>query len=641
MVHQKSQRKTRHILKIPERQTPSETSSVDKTEVHVSHIDKSGTANQIKDDAFGVMNEYYQSSEKHDDRPGMSANVNCSEKQDFNQEESIVSDAIPEPGKDEEESGAQQSFFIQSQDDDSSRSSNESGCSDSPCITKFECVLCDMVFELVDEFIEHVDSHSSGVGVRTEAESLNEQKESYQDGSHVLPAFEIPNEDVDNEESMDKCQDKFSNTVNQRSPDNGDDQNTVNPPFLKLDHVKKGKLKKMYLCRYCGKKFMGERFLKDHLVTFYNNVTEKATECMSHQKLKEISNVDELSENIRLHMYSVEYGSSGKKSSKSQQSDDLKGKKKAKRLYKKCSCECKHCGKTFVNKNRLRSHLIGCLHCPDNERNIISDDDVDEEPLKKKNDVELPCTRCNRVFDSAEDLIKHRETTHNTKCPNEDDNTEYFCAHCNKQCPSQAKLYSHLQTHRYNKRERKKDEYESWMTINKETNEWVCNICEKSYSNKSNLRRHISLHDINERKDYKCPFCSRVFQYQRYLQHHIGYMHKSKEEKEHECFVCGLTCTTKSSLKRHMMLHTGDLERTKVFECDTCHKKFKYKKELENHIQYHLDERPYPCDKCDYRARTYFNLMNHSGIHLHPKKRKRKISSESTEQKAAKIEKRS
>lgn len=364
---------------------------------------------------------------------------------------------------------------------------------------------------------------------------------------------------------------------------------------------------------------MSEEFLKGHLISFYENNEEETDLHLAHQKLKEFESVEAMCLSINIDMSSVSVNSKSLS-----QEDEASTKKPAIHV-------CKYCGKKFVRQISLNHHLSRCTKLPTDENSDESD---------PRNEVELLCTRCNSVFNSPEDLIRHRETTHNAKCPNEDGTVEYFCAHCNLQCPSQAKLYSHLQTHRDHKKNPKNEVYKDLMTVDTATKKWICNICQKPYSNKSNLRRHISLHDLDERKEFKCPFCSRVFQYQRYLQHHIAYMHKPQEEKEHECCICGLTCTTKSSLKRHMMLHTGELENSKIFECEKCHKKFKYKKELETHLQYHLDERPYPCDKCNYRARTYFNLMHHFGTHLCPK-RKRNWSKQSDEKevKMAKIDK--
>ena len=85
----------------------------------------------------------------------------------------------------------------------------------------------------------------------------------------------------------------------------------------------------------------------------------------------------------------------------------------------------------------------------------------------------------------------------------------------------------------------KNNVYCNKMMEDEYTGHWICKICNKAFSTKCNLTRYITLHDESEKKDHHCPFCNRVFQYRRYLQHHIMYMHKSKEEKKHFCVQCG------------------------------------------------------------------------------------------------------
>ncbi|CAC5360939.1 PRDM5 [Mytilus coruscus] len=261
------------------------------------------------------------------------------------------------------------------------------------------------------------------------------------------------------------------------------------------------------------------------------------------------------------------------------------------------------------------------------EENNIRNKTVNQENKSGKTNknipkIEMTCRRCGKICDSLKEYIDHIDTSHNSK-PNEiNSDAEFICAHCNTSFDSQAMLYSHLKGH---KESRKKpsnlEKYKDKMMYNSDTGQWGCSICKKSLSNKTNLLRHISLHDEDLNESHVCPFCNRIFKYHRYLMHHITYMHNGLEKEE--CLICHAKFTKKTSLQRHLELHTGESVQKKILKCEVCGKKFKGGKELTIHTRIHTGERPFPCDKCHYKAINLWNLKRHLVTHEKGRKRKR------------------
>ena len=61
-----------------------------------------------------------------------------------------------------------------------------------------------------------------------------------------------------------------------------------------------------------------------------------------------------------------------------------------------------------------------------------------------------------------------------------------------------------------------------------------------------------------------------------------------------QCTSCLKSFSTNQTLKRHEMIHLGEVP----FECKTCKKRFRYTYHLKSHERIHTGEKPYKCKTC-------------------------------------------
>ncbi|XP_055306218.1 zinc finger protein 813-like [Sitodiplosis mosellana] len=80
-----------------------------------------------------------------------------------------------------------------------------------------------------------------------------------------------------------------------------------------------------------------------------------------------------------------------------------------------------------------------------------------------------------------------------------------------------------------------------------------------------------------------------------------------KTKKQHKCPSCDYVASQTSTLKRHMLTHTG----RKPFPCNICDKRFALKQNLQSHLKTHPDEYPFSCSVCLKRFAQNDEILEH------------------------------
>lgn len=138
----------------------------------------------------------------------------------------------------------------------------------------------------------------------------------------------------------------------------------------------------------------------------------------------------------------------------------------------------------------------------------------------------------------------------------------------------------------------------------------MCEVCNKTYATKSSLRKHILLHKGDE-NPFVCTKCEKAFTCKNHLERHER-IHNG--DRLHRCPHCEKGFTDKSSLVKHIRIHTGE----RPFHCTLCDKTFYDKSHLARHRRMHTGEKPYCCDICQKTFSCRDSLHLHKFAHEHP-----------------------
>ncbi|XP_038580258.1 zinc finger protein 420-like [Micropterus salmoides] len=194
---------------------------------------------------------------------------------------------------------------------------------------------------------------------------------------------------------------------------------------------------------------------------------------------------------------------------------------------------------------------------------------------------------------------------------------------------------------------------------------FICSECGKTFCGEDNLKVHMRTHAGE--KPFSCSFCEKGFTQKGYLSNHMA-VHT--EEKRFLYCVCGKRFAWRYNLKNHKcagessQLHPGHTERnreaeppagssgTKLqtevsadetrdsqsglnslrkkdvlegdpgsdpaerpFSCSQCGKRFRRKKNLQEHMRIHTGEKPYGCSVCMKYFSCSGSLRKHLRIH--------------------------
>ncbi|CAD5121464.1 unnamed protein product [Dimorphilus gyrociliatus] len=194
-------------------------------------------------------------------------------------------------------------------------------------------------------------------------------------------------------------------------------------------------------------------------------------------------------------------------------------------------------------------------------------EDVEKRKRARKTDV-LSCDYCGykALYERVMEIHKRKHTG----------DKPYKCDQCSKHFKSENTLSRHKQE------------------IHDQIRNWKCDICNSAFFNKYSLTHHALVH-TGERK-YSCNMCSKSFMRKGHLVAHKK-AHLPSDKKEFKCSDCNAVYAYKSSLREHILRHTGE----KPHKCEMCDESFRYRWQLKRHrlsVHGKVVDRPYICKIC-------------------------------------------
>ena len=236
---------------------------------------------------------------------------------------------------------------------------------------------------------------------------------------------------------------------------------------------------------------------------------------------------------------------------------------------------CERCGRNFRDPGDLRKHIRVvhdkiknfkcdiCGHVFANQSNLNVHMNHHIEPSLKER--KFKCEKCEWRAINMSQLRIHMKTHIET--------LDFKCPHCVKQFKCKTYLEKHVRH------------------IHDRTGEkFQCQECSKSFTAKQGLNKHMKYHKFGRR--FKCETCSAMFVYRSCLKEHIQHTHEGIKRERKTCKVCDKKVV---NLTSHMQSHITE----KLFKCERCGKKFRTEEKLTLHHRVHWDIKPYFCKGCD------------------------------------------
>ncbi|XP_018787365.1 PREDICTED: zinc finger protein 91-like [Bactrocera latifrons] len=154
-------------------------------------------------------------------------------------------------------------------------------------------------------------------------------------------------------------------------------------------------------------------------------------------------------------------------------------------------------------------------------------------------------------------------------------NSENRCTKCQRTFSRHCHLRRHMLTH-------------------VEEKAHACSYCPKRFARSDHLKKHII--NLHHTKEFKCDQCNSAFARSVDLAKHIETRHGNDPQahKIHNCEYCGKKFTSRTYLRKHVLMHTD-----RVFACKFCEDTFKERKALREHEKgHHSDRRNFLCSVC-------------------------------------------
>ncbi len=117
-------------------------------------------------------------------------------------------------------------------------------------------------------------------------------------------------------------------------------------------------------------------------------------------------------------------------------------------------------------------------------------------------------------------------------------------------------------------------------------------------------------------KYYQCYKCGETIFSKKGMAAHQKSVHNAfhpasyGEPREFQCAECKYMIETEEKLQNHSCKWFKKKE-SGVYKCDICNEQFSKASAFQNHYKFHVRERKFACDKCDFKAKTPISLKKH------------------------------
>jgi KRAB domain-containing zinc finger protein len=218
-------------------------------------------------------------------------------------------------------------------------------------------------------------------------------------------------------------------------------------------------------------------------------------------------------------------------------------------LGDKIPYECPKCDKSFATEGRFRLHMN--THA--NEASSRSDDKISAQ----QNNKNLTEQKNIDAVESAPVVVIDEFTSADTSDMEEDLDVS-------------------------------SDEKSLQQTDNDDAARYVCSVCDKTFTFRNSLRRHMLFH-TGQKKRYQCALCPKSYSQNGDLKRHSSSVHSADDGQvnpEYACPTCGKTFVTRSNMRRHRIIHTGE----RPYSCPVCFKAFTQRTDMKKHLRLHTGD---------------------------------------------------
>lgn len=135
----------------------------------------------------------------------------------------------------------------------------------------------------------------------------------------------------------------------------------------------------------------------------------------------------------------------------------------------------------------------------------------------------------------------------------------------------------------------------------------ICEICGVALSDASSMRAHMLTH--SGERPFKCPICDKGFTTKFSMNEHHRNVHSEDKSKSFFCKQCPMTFRYKHSLKRHNFFsHT---QEGRPFQCTVCSMKFITEPAMAKHLDMHERHANLHCHICERKYTSPSGLKHH------------------------------